>query len=309
MRSTQKSGAFRRMLTAGVIVAVGVVGLAACGGDPTEGEEAAADTIVVGSAAFPENEILAEIYSQALEAKGIKSETKLSIGSREAYLPALENGEIDLLPEYTGNLLLYLDPEATATSPEDVEAALADVLPDGTELLEVSSAEDKDSLNVTQEYATANNLTTIADLANVGGFTLGANPEFADRPYGIPGLESVYGLTDIEFKAINDGGGPLTVKALLDGDVDVADIYSTTPSILENNLVTLEDPENLFAAQNVAPLINSDKATDEVKEILDEVSSKLTTEGLLELNAANQGPDKVAPADAAKQWLEDNGLL
>src|SRR5689334_11439697 len=107
-------------------LAVGALGLAltACGGDPTEGEKSASGTITIGSAAFPENEIIAEIYAQALQDKGIKVEKKLNIGAREAYIPALKNGEIDLLPEYTGNLLTYLDKKATATSPEDVVSAL-----------------------------------------------------------------------------------------------------------------------------------------------------------------------------------------
>ncbi len=88
---------------------------------PTGGKKSASDTITVGSAEFPENEIIAEIYAQALEAKGIKVKKKLNIGAREAYIPALKNGEIDLLPEYSGNLLTYLDPKATATSEDDIE--------------------------------------------------------------------------------------------------------------------------------------------------------------------------------------------
>ncbi|WP_229052317.1 ABC transporter substrate-binding protein [Aeromicrobium sp. Leaf350] len=298
-----------RRITALAAVSVLGLGLAACGGDPTEGEAAASDTIVVGSASFPEAQIIAEIYVQALDAEGIKVESKTGSGPRETYIPALTNGELDLVPEYSGNLLSYLDPEATATGPDEIVTALADAAPDGYEVLDPAPAEDKDSLNVTPEFAEANGLTTIADLSKVPGFSLGANPEFAERDYGIPGLESVYGLTGIEFVSIPDGGGPETLQSLLSGDIDVADIYSTTPSIVENDLVTLEDPENLIAAQNIIPLINSDKATDEVKEILNKVSAELTTEDLLDLNAQNQGPDKTAPKDLAKQWLTDKGFL
>jgi osmoprotectant transport system substrate-binding protein len=290
--------------------------LAACGSDdPTEASSDApkssssTDTITVGSAAFPENEILAEIYAQALEAKGVKVEKKLNIGAREVYVKALQNGEIDLVPEYSGNLLTYFDPEATATSAEDVDAALDDALPEGLEVLEPSAAEDKDSLNVTSDFAAANNLKTIADLKNVDGLKLGANPEFKTRSYGIPGLEKVYGITGIEFTALSDGGGPATLKALLDGKVDVADIYSTTPSITENDLVTLEDPESLIAAQNVLPLINEKKASNTVKEVLDAVSAELTTQDLLDLNGKNQGDDKTAPDVLAKEWLTAKGLI
>lgn len=298
-------------ITAGLAAAALGLALSACGGDPTseDSPSSSSDTITIGSAAFPENEIIAEIYAQALEADGVKVSKKLNIGAREAYIPALENGEIDLLPEYSGNLLSYLDKEATATAESDIETALADVLPDGLEVLTAAPAEDKDSLNVTAEFAAANNLTTIADLKNVDGLKLGANPEFKERPYGIPGLESVYGITGIEFVPISDSGGPKTLKSLLDGDIDVADIYSTTPSILANKLVTLEDPENLIAAQQVIPLISSDKASDEVTATLDKVSAALTTEDLLDLNSKNQGDDKTAPATLAKQWLTDKGLI
>jgi osmoprotectant transport system substrate-binding protein len=286
------------------VAALGL-GLGACGGDPTEGEKSATDTITIGSADFPENEIIAEIYAKALEDKGIKVQKKLKIGAREAYIPALKNGEIDLLPEYTGNLLLYLDKDATATSAEDVVAALGEALPEGTEILDTAPAEDKDSLNVTPEFSEKEGITSIADLKKVDGLKLGANPEFKERPYGVPGMEKVYGITGVKFTAISDSGGPATLKALLDGKVDVANIYSTTPSILANKLVTLEDPKNMIAAQNVVPLINSGKASDEVKEVLNAVSAALTTEELLELNEKNQGPDKAAPAELAKEWVAE----
>jgi osmoprotectant transport system substrate-binding protein len=291
--------------------------LAACGsGDPTDtsssgggDSSSSSDTITVGSAAFPENEILAEIYAQGLEAKGIKVKKKLNIGARELYIKALQSGEIDLVPEYSGNLLTYFDPKATATAPEQVDEALDDALPEGLEVLDASKAEDKDSLNVTSEFAAANNLKTIADLKNVKGLKLGANPEFKTRSYGIPGLEKVYGITGIEFTSLSDGGGPATLKALLDGKVDVADIYSTTPSIVENKLVTLEDPENLIASQNVLPLINEKKANDKVEDVLDAISAQLTTQDLLDLNGKNQGDDKTAPDVLAKQWLTSKGLI
>jgi osmoprotectant transport system substrate-binding protein len=302
-------------LTAAVAAASLGLALSACGGDPTsddsssDSSSSSSDTITVGSAAFPENEIIAEIYAQALEAKGVKVKKKLNIGAREAYIPALKNCEIDLLPEYSGNLLSYLDKDATATSAEEIDEALDDAVPSGLEVLEPAPAEDKDSLNVTPEFAAENKLTTIADLKNVDGFKLGANPEFKERPYGIPGLDSIYGITGIEFVPISDGGGPKTLKSLLDGDIDVADIYSTTPSITANKLVTLEDPENLIAAQNVVPLINEKKATDEVEDVLDKVSAALTTEDLLDLNSKNQGDEKAAPADLAKDWLTEKGLI
>lgn len=291
-----------------LVLAVGA-SLTACAGDPTKqapGGGGDSGTITVGSAAFPESEIIAEIYAQALEAEGITVRKQLNIGAREVYIPALKNGEIDLIPEYTGNLLTYLDPKATATAPAEVTAALVKAVPDDLGVLSPAPAEDKDSLNVTAAFAKEHGLKTIGDLAKIDGLRLAANPEFKQRAYGIPGLEKVYGIKGIEFTPISDGGGPATVKALVSGKVDVADIYSTTPSIRANKLVTLEDPKNLIAAQNVVPLIRKDKVTDDVVRALDAVSAALTTDQLLALNEANQGDDKKAPAVLAKEWLADN---
>jgi osmoprotectant transport system substrate-binding protein len=292
-----------RHITLALAVALSV---AACAGDPTKQAPAGdSKAITIGSAAFPENEIIAEIYAQALESKGIAVRKKLNIGAREVYIPALKNGEIDLIPEYTGNLLAYLDPKATASAPDAVTSTLAKVVPTGLTVLKPAPAEDKDSLNVTAAFAKANGVKTIADLAKVKGLRLAANPEFKQRAYGIPGLEKVYGITGIAFTPISDGGGPATVKALVSGKVDVADIYSTTPSIAANKLVTLDDPKNLIAAQNVVPLIRKDKATDEVADVLNAVSAALTTQELLKLNQENQGEDKKAPAVLAKEWVAE----
>ncbi len=295
-----------RSVRAAAAAAAAALVLTACGGDPTEGDSG---SIIVGSAAFNENEVIAEIYAQALEAEDVTVERQMQIGAREAYIPALENGEIDLIPEYTGNLLLYFDTESTATTAEEVDEALDDALPEKLETLDEAQAENKDSYNVTSELSESEGITSIGDLAKLGTVRVGGNPEFETRSYGVPGLQDVYGVEDVEFEPISDSGGPATVKALVDGDVDVANIYSTTPAIVANDLVTLEDPENLIAAQNVVPLINEDKASDEVEDVLDRVSAELTTEDLLALNERVDGDEKAAPATAAKEWLEEKGLI
>lgn len=297
--------AFTRRRAAAAGAALAAVVLGACGADT--GTDA--ETITVGSAGFNENEIIAEIYAQALEAEDYTVQRQMQIGAREAYIPALENGEIDLIPEYTGNLLLFFDGESTATTADEVEDALDDALPEGLETLDEAPAENKDSYNVTRELSESEGITSIGDLATLGTVRVGGNPEFETRSYGVPGLQDVYGVEDVEFVSISDSGGPATVNALLDGDVDVANIYSTTPSIVANDLVTLEDPENLIAAQNVVPLINEEKATDELEDILDRVSAELTTEDLLALNERVDGDEKAAPATAAQEWLEEKGLI
>ncbi|MDO7869031.1 ABC transporter substrate-binding protein [Nocardioides jiangxiensis] len=295
-------------ILAGVTVAALGLGASACGGDPTAPTAKGGDTIVVGSAGFGESKVLAEIYAQALEAKGIDARTQLDIGAREAYIGAIRQGTIDLFPEYTGNLLTFLDPKATATAPDDVDAALDKALPKGLSVLEPSAAEDKDSLNVTTAFAAANAVSSIEDLAKIKDLSLAANPEFKTRAYGLPGLEKLYGVRGVDFTPISDYGGPATVKALTSGRVDVADIYSTSSSITANKLVTLDDPKHLIAAQNVVPLIRDDARTDEVAEVLNAVSAKLTTEGLLELNTIFDGKDKPSPQKVAADWLKANGL-
>lgn len=291
--------------------------LAACGSNPTATTDnssggssggGSSKSIVVGSASFPESEVLAEIYAQALKAKGIDASAHLDIGAREAYIGALKDGSISLFPEYSGNLLTYFKPDATATAPDEVVTALKSALPPSLAVLTPSAAEDKDSLNVTADFASKHNVHSIADLKAVKGLSLAANPEFKTRAYGIPGLQKVYGISGIAFTPISDGGGPATLKALTSGKVDVADIYSTTPSITQNHLVTLEDPQHLIAAQSVIPLIRKDHDSAAVDAVLNAVSAKLTTQSLLDLNTKLAGADKPTAAAVALQWLKDNGL-
>jgi osmoprotectant transport system substrate-binding protein len=299
------------------LVATAALALTACGGggssDPlssgSSGSSAAgSSTIIVGSANFTENQILAEIYAQALAAKGVTVEKKLSIGSREAYFPGLQDGSIDFIPEYTGVLLQYLNKDAKETSADDVYTALQKVLPSTLTVTDKAAAEDKDAVVVTKETATKYNATSIADLApNCGQISFGGPPEFQTRPDGIPGIAKTYNCTFKEYKAL-DAGGPLTVAALKNGDVQAADIFTTDASIPANGFVVLTDPKSNFAAQNVVPLINKAKVTDAVKQVLNAVSAKLTTEELTALNATAAGETKPAVDTVAKDWLAKNGL-
>lgn len=292
------------------------LGLSACGSDDTGSDpfgsgETEAGTIVVGSANFPENELLMQIYAGALEAQGLEVETKPNIGSREVYLKAFEGGDIGLLPEYNGALLSYLSgPEGVPegiTSPEDVYDALQEVLPEGAQTLPQSAAEDKDTLTVTAETAEEYDLSSIADLEPVADqLTIGAGPEFQERYQGLVGLKDLYGVTFKEFKPL-DAGGPLTIAALADGSIDVANVFSTDPNIVANGWVVLSDPENLYLAENVVPLIKSDLVTPEVTEALNGVSEALTTENLTAM-MKQVVLDKVDPKTVAQEFLADNGL-
>ena len=291
--------------------------LTACGGggDPlssgsgqTSDTAAPTDTIVVGSANFTESQILAEIYAQALAAKGVTVEKRLNIGSREAYIPGLQDGSIDLIPEYTGVLLQYFDKSADETEPDAVYTALQAALPSNLIVLDKSAAEDKDAVVVTRETATQLNLRSLDDIAaQCPNMVFGGAPEFQTRPDGIPGLQATYNCTFKEYRSL-DAGGPLTVAALKNGDVQAANLFTTQSTIAANDFVVLEDPKNNFAAQNVLPLINKAKATDQVQATLNEISAELTTEGLTQLNAEADGDTKPSPETVAKGWLSQNGL-
>jgi len=306
------------LIARGVAMLAGfALALTACGGgsDPlssgsgqTSGAAAPSDTIVVGSANFTESQILAEIYAQALAAKGVSVEKRLNIGSREAYIPGLQDGSIDLIPEYSGVLLQYFDKTADETEPDAVYTALQAALPDNLIVLDKSAAEDKDAVVVTRDTATKLNVKSIADLApQCPNLVFGGAPEFQTRPDGIPGIQATYNCAFKEFRSL-DAGGPLTVAALKNGDVQAANLFTTQSTIAANDFVVLEDPKNNFAAQNVLPLINKAKATDNVKATLNAISAKLTTDGLTKLNAEADGDAKPSPETVAKNWLSQNGL-
>jgi osmoprotectant transport system substrate-binding protein len=293
-------------LAAGVVMVGASLALSGCAsGDPLETDSGSGDSeaIVVGSQAYYSNEIIAEIYSQALEDAGFDVERKFQIGERDAYLPSLEDGSVDLIPEYTGNLLQYYAPDTTATEEEAVYAELADALPEGLTVLEKSSATDQDSYNVTKEFADANGLESLEDLAGLSTpVRLGGNAELAKRAYGPEGLLSVYGAT-VTFEATGD----TTVDELLAGGVDMANVYSADPSIQTNDLVTLADPKGLFLASNVVPLVNADIA-DDIADVINAVNAKLTPEGLIDLNVQSTVDEESSDSIATK-WLTDNDLL
>ncbi|MGZ4591579.1 MAG: ABC transporter substrate-binding protein [Actinomycetes bacterium] len=306
----------RTKMVLGAAIAAVALAVTGCGGggNPTStdtgssgGAAAAKDTVVVGSANFQESVLLADIYAEALKAKGVKVSTKLNIGSREAYIPGLQDGSIDLIPEYSGVLLQYFDKGATAESSDDVYAALQKALPAKLIVLDKSKAEDKDAVVVSKDVASKYNLKSIADLAPVAGkLTFGGPPEFKTRPDGIPGLKKNYNVTFGSYKVL-DAGGPLTVNALKNGQIDAGDIFTTDPSITKNGFVVLEDPKNNFAAQNVLPLINKAKASDNVKSTLNAVSAKLDTQTLIDL-LTKVVSDKQDPNTVAKEWLKSNGF-
>jgi osmoprotectant transport system substrate-binding protein len=293
------------------LIAAATIALSACGSSnpldepstPAEGS-GSGDTIVIGSQAYYSNEIIAEIYAQALEADGQKVEREFSIGQRDAYMPDVESGAINVFPEYTGSLLEYISKDGvTVTSPDDVYKALQEALPDSLTALDFAEASDQDSYTVLKSFAEENDLKTIGDLKNVTTpLTIGAAPEFEQRPYSPAKAKEVYGV-DLAFSAT----GPTTLESLLAGQIQVADIYTADPAFKTEDIVALEDPENLIISSNVVPIVSSDIA-DEVSDVLNAVSAKLTAEELVSLNVLST-VDQKSPKDIAKKWLTDNDLL
>lgn len=275
--------------------------------EPPASTAAATDAIVVGSQQYYSNEIIAELYAQALEAEGYAVDRQYQIGQREVYLPEMEAGRIDLLPEYNGNLLQYYVADAATGSPDEVTAALAEALPAGLRALDHSEATDQDSYTVTQATADEFGLVTIADLAKLPQpISIAANSEFATRPYGIPGLAEVYGV-QATLVPIEDSGSALTVKALIDGQVQVADIYTASPAIKTNNLVSLSDPEALILPQNVVPVV-SDAVDDAAAAVINKVTAALTMADLIALNERSV-TEQLPSAQLASDWLGEKGLV
>jgi osmoprotectant transport system substrate-binding protein len=244
-------------------------------------------SVVIGSANFPENELLATVYAQALQAKGIKVTTKLNIGAREVYYPQVEKGTISIIPEYNGTLLtVEVDKTSTAKTTAEVDAALAAKLPSSLQVLNPAPAQDSDSITVTQATANKDHLKSIADLKPyAANMVLGAPPEFKTRTDGIAGLKATYGLTFKSFDPL-DESGPLTLAALQSGKVQAADVFTTTPQIVTDKLVSLADPKFNFAAQNVIPLVYKPAMNATIINTLNAVDAKLTTEALLQMDNA-----------------------
>ena len=300
--------------------ATGEGGGLAADGDGTDaqsepaGSEPAApsgEPIVVGSTNFSEQLIVAEMYRGALEAAGIPvAKPKYNLGSREIVEPALEEGEIHLYPEYVGTALEYLNGgagEATADTDETL-AKLADAFADkGISVLEPAEAQDKNAIVVTAATAQEHSLTAVSDLEGPDAdLVFGGPPECPERPLCLQGLEDVYGLSFADFRSL-DAGGPLTVAALEDGEIDVALMFTTQGIIAEKGWVSLEDDMNLQPAENIVPAIRTDVLTPEIEQTLNAVSAQLTTEEMTELNR-RVDVDQEDPEDVAQEWLADKGL-
>jgi osmoprotectant transport system substrate-binding protein len=305
-----------RAVAAVALTLVVALAAAGCGDDDDDVESSGqggggGTSVTIASANFSENVMLASMYAQALEARGYKVTEKFNLGNRELIYTALEQGQVDIVPEYVGTALEFLNKGAgEATGDPDATAAkLRERFADkGVSVLQVSPAADQNAFAVTKATADKYSLTTLSDLAKVSKeLTLGGPPECPERPFCIPGLKDTYGIEFADFRSL-DAGGPKTKEALEAGDIDVGLVFSSDGAVVAKNFVVLEDDKGLQTADNIVPIVRTDVLDDTIESVLDDISAKLTTDTLQDLNK-RADIDKEDPDALAEEWLRDNGFL
>ncbi|MFP4149346.1 MAG: ABC transporter substrate-binding protein [Nitriliruptoraceae bacterium] len=301
-------------------IAVLALLLAACGGDDAADDTPDADvdtdaidvpdgpTITVASFNFPESEILGEVYATALEATGYPVERELNVGARELLFPELEEGGVDLLPEYVGSAIVVGFGEDAPSDLDEGVTTLSELFADlDVTVLEPTPAANSNVFVVSAEFAEENDLASVADLEGVDA-TLAGPPECEDRDTCYAGLQSIYGLDSLGFEAIGEPSARLV--ALNEDDAQVILLFSTDAVLADESLVALEEPEGMIPPENITPVLRTeivDAYGDDLVDLIDSVGSALTTEVLIGFNDdAGQG---VAPATIAEDFLTELGVL
>jgi osmoprotectant transport system substrate-binding protein len=300
-----------------VAVATVLAGLvAACGSTETDGGGDAGSaaknvTVKLGSNDFTEQFILGEIYKQGLEKAGYTVQYQKGLGSREVVFPALESGQLDMYIEYAGSALQIL---AKKEPGDDADKVLADLTAflatKGIKPLEQAPMEDKNALTVTKATADKYGLTTISDLAKVSDkLVMGGPPECRERATCYKGLQDAYGLQNLSFKSISQGG--LKYSALQEGDIQVALSFTTDGPIAKQGLVILEDDKGVFPPDHAVPVVREQflsSAGAEFEQTVNKLSAAITTEEITKLNA-KVDLDREDPEDVAVEWLTQQGLI
>lgn len=294
----------------GAALVVVALALAACGDGESGGDTKEGPTVKVASFGFPESVILAEIYAQALEAEGYPVEKALNLGSREVIFPSLESGEVNFLPEYVGSsLAVGFGLPGEGDTDAGVTALRAAFAEKNITVLDAAPGEDKNVFVVTQAFADEHGLTSVADLANVEGVTLGGPPECEQRETCYLGLKEAYGLDGLAFESIAEGAA--RVAALESGQIQLSLLFSTQPIIAEKGFVALEETEGIIAAENIVPVVSDEVADaygDDFAALINSISAKITTEDLLELNGKVE-IDAQSEETVAADWLVANGFV
>lgn len=319
---SSKSRVARTALVAGTVIAL-AAGLAACGGESLEDKGGSKNKgggkgeIVVGSAGFTESKVLAEIYSKILNEAGYRTRVQ-ALANRELYEPALEKGQIDVVPEYSSTLAEFLNakqngPKAKPVASSDIDNTVTALKklaePRGLKVLSVGEATDQNAFAVTKEFAEQHKLKTLSDLgASKQKIKLASGEECESRPFCKPGLEKTYGI-DIAGLDPKGVGTPQSKQAVKDG-TDQLVLTTTTDATLDNfGLVLLQDDKKLQNADNVLPVVNAKSAGDkEIETALGKLTAVLTTKDLIDLNRKVDA-ERLKPADVAQAYLKSKDLI
>jgi osmoprotectant transport system substrate-binding protein len=302
--------------------------LAACGGDDntlegsgtptTSGGSTDKGSVVVGGQGFTEEYILQAIYQQVLENAGYNVTVK-TVTTRDIYIPSLESGDVDIVPDYLAGITDFLQAtdngeNAPIVSSNNVDKTLAALKklaePHGISVLQPSTATDQNAFFVTTDFAQKNNLTTLSDYAAMNQpITLGAPSDCKGRPDCEGGLTKVYGF-DITKIVPLDFASAQVKDAVKSGEVDMGETGTTDGTLDALGLTLLQDDKGIQPAQNLTPVVNTDflNAHPDIQALLDPVSEALTTEDLAALNLKVDS-DREKPADVATAWLTENGLI
>jgi osmoprotectant transport system substrate-binding protein len=274
---------------------------------------AATPTIIIGSTNFEEQAIVSNLYGDVLQHAGFTVKVEPALGTRAVVVPALEQGQIDLEPDYAASLLAYLNGGTPEKAGDNIATAVpadkAFLAKYGATVLPASAALDTNVFAVTQATAKKYHLTTISSLKSVASkLVLGGPPECPTNPLCEPGLESTYGLKFASFKSL-DEAGPLSVAALKNGEVQVVELFSSDGNVVSNNFVALTDNKHLEGADYIIPVIRKSVDTPGVAKALNALDAKLTTVQISKLNLLVTGAQKENPATVAHAWLVKEHLL
>ena len=305
-----------RMLALGAVLLALTISACTPGGgstSPSASASAGKPTVTVGSAGFDESALVAEIYAQALEAHGYTVNRKLQLGERPVVQAALTANQVNLVPEYLGGLASYLKATVSADPQATFDAMQAKLAAENLVALNFSPGTDADGFVIRQETATTLHLATMSDLAKVADqLVWGLAPGCPDNPVCGPGLKTTYGIdiSKLQVESLPACSGQMA-QSLNSSAIDVAQFCTTQPDIQTFNFVLLTDDKGLQPAQNLAPVARKDlldAAPDDFEATLNAVSAKLTTAELTKLNV-KVSVNQVSLANAAHQWLTDNGLI
>ncbi|HWC36096.1 MAG TPA: ABC transporter substrate-binding protein [Mycobacteriales bacterium] len=277
-----------------------------CGGETGSGK------VLVAAAQFSENETLANIYVDVLNACGYTATTK-TFASRETYYPLVKKNKVQVVPEYAATLTDFINaqvngPNAASKASGDINTTMQNLraeLPSSLAVLNPAAATDRNAFAVKTSFATANHITTLSDLAAYSKshpLTLAGPPECPSRPFCEPGLKKTYGMNIGKFQQ-TDADGPLTRKALTSGKADVGLVFSSDGDLSSLGLTVLTDDKDLQASDNVVPLVAKSLATGAAASALNAVSAKLDQKTLQSLNAAVV-VDKGTPEQVAQQFVQ-----